>query len=69
MTNLSERLLHYANILMVNNFDTEKGRYTLRVMEYHGEFYVHKMKNGEVVEIKNLNKEARKGKIKCLTKM
>lgn len=54
---------------MVNNFYTEKGIYTLRVMEYHGEFYIHKMKNGEVVEIKNLNKEARKGKMKCLTKM
>lgn len=62
MATLSENLMHYGNLLFRNSFDTVKGYYTIRVYEYEDNFYVHKMKNGQVVEIKNLNKEARKGK-------
>ena len=62
MASLNENLMYYGKLLFRNSFDTVKGFYTIRVFEYEGNFYLHKMKNGQVVEIKNINKEARKEK-------
>lgn len=53
----SEELLHYGERLKENSFETERGIYTIRLIKYNGDIYFHKMKNGEVVEIKNLSKE------------
>lgn len=52
----SEELLHYAERLKENSFETERGIYTIRLIKYNGDIYFHKMKNGEVVEIINLSK-------------
>lgn len=53
--NLGKDLLWYGVILKVNNFQTEKGYYTIRLIRYEGAIYFHKMKNGRQVEIKKLN--------------
>lgn len=53
--NLGQDLLRYGVILKVNNFQTEKGYYTIRLIRYEGAIYFHKMKNGMQVEIKKLN--------------
>ena len=45
-------LLRYGAILQVNNFETKRGYYTIRIIQYNGAIYYHKMKNGKVVEIK-----------------
>lgn len=52
---LGQDLLRYGKILKVNNFQTEKGYYTIRLISYEGTIYFHKMKNGVQVEIKKLN--------------
>lgn len=52
---LGQDLLRYGKILKVNNFQTEKGYYTIRLISYEGVIYFHKMKNGIQVEIKKLN--------------
>lgn len=51
---LGQDLLRYGKILKVNNFQTEKGYYTIRLISYEGAIYFHKMKNGVQVEIKRL---------------
>ena len=53
--NLGQDLLRYGVILKVNNFQTEKGYYTIRLIRYERAIYFHKMKNGMQVEIKKLN--------------
>lgn len=52
--NLGQDLLRYGKILKVNNFQTEKGYYTIRLISYEGAIYFHKMKNGVQVEIKRI---------------
>ena len=45
-------LLRYGTMLKVNNFETRRGYYTIRIIQYNGAIYYHKMKSGKVVEIK-----------------
>lgn len=52
----SIKLLHEGHILKANTFDTAKGCYTIRIINYKGDLYFHKMLNGNVVELVNLNK-------------
>lgn len=52
----SIKLLHEGHILKANTFDTAKGCYTIRIISYKGNLYFHKMLNGNVVELVNLNK-------------
>lgn len=52
----SIKLLHEGHILKANTFDTAKGCYTIRIISYKGDLYFHKMLNGNVVELVNLNK-------------
>lgn len=52
----SIKLLHEGHILKANTFDTAKGYYTIRIINYKGDLYFHKMLNGNVVELVNLNK-------------
>lgn len=49
---LSSELLRYGKILKVNNFNTDRGYYTIRLIDYKKAIYFHKMKDGKVVEIK-----------------
>lgn len=51
----SYRMLLEGRILKTNNFDTKKGYYTIRIVEYKDELYFHKMLSGRVVEVINLN--------------
>lgn len=51
----SIKLLHEGRILKDNTFDTVKGFYTIRIIEYKGDLYFHKMLNGTVVEVVKLN--------------
>jgi len=52
----SETLLRYGKILKVNNFSTDRGYYTIRLIQYNDNIFFHKMKDGNLVEIKNLSK-------------
>ena len=45
------KMLQYGIILKQNTFDTNKGCYTIRIIEYEGSLYFHKMLNGNIVEI------------------
>lgn len=47
-------LIHYGEIVKQNSFETIRGYYTIRIIKYKGNFYFHKMKSGNVVEIKKL---------------
>lgn len=49
------RMLREGTIIKVNNFDTAKGCYTIRIVSYNDKLYFHKMLNGKVVEVVNLN--------------
>lgn len=49
------RMLREGTIIKVNNFYTAKGCYTIRIVSYNGKLYFHKMLNGKVVEVVNLN--------------
>lgn len=49
---LSYDLLRYGKILKANSFSTDRGYYTIRIIEYKMAIYFHKMKDGKVVEIK-----------------
>lgn len=49
------RMLREGKIIKVNNFDTAKGCYTIRIVSYNDKLYFHKMLNGKVVEVVNLN--------------
>lgn len=49
------RMLREGTIIKVNNFDTAKGFYTIRIVSYNDKLYFHKMLNGKVVEVVNLN--------------
>ena len=51
----SIRLLHDGTILKANTFYTAKGCYTIRIISHNDSLYFHKMLNGNVVEIVNLN--------------
>lgn len=52
----SIKLLHYGDTIKANTFDTAKGCYTIRIINYKGDLYFHKMLNGNVVELINLSK-------------
>lgn len=52
----SSVLLRYGEILKANTFETIRGVYTIRIIKYKNQMFFHKMKNGSVVEIKNLSK-------------
>lgn len=52
----SENLLRYGTILKVNNFSTDRGYYTIRLIKYENNIFFHKMKDGNLVELKNLSK-------------
>ena len=45
-------LLRYGEILKKNNFQTERGYYTIRLIRYDDAIYFHKMKDGKIVELK-----------------
>lgn len=60
----SHRVLLEGIILKTNNFDTKKGYYTIRIIEYKDELYFHKMLNGRVVEVINLTLSSEKRKAK-----
>ena len=49
------RMLREGTIIKVNHFDTAKGFYTIRIVSYNDKLYFHKMLNGNVVEVVNLN--------------
>lgn len=48
-------MIKEGNILKENSFDTEKGCYTIRIILYSDNLYLHKMLNGKVVEVINLD--------------
>nr|DAJ94273.1 MAG TPA: Herpesvirus glycoprotein H C-terminal domain [Caudoviricetes sp.] len=52
----SSVLLRYGEIVKMNTFETIRGVYTIRIIKYKNQLFFHKMKNGSVVEIKNLSK-------------
>lgn len=52
----SKDLLRYGKILKANTFETARGIYTIRLIKYMGNIFFHKMKDGNLVEIKNLSK-------------
>ena len=56
----SVELLKHGSTIKENTFETYKGKYTIKLILYNENIYFHKMKNGVVVEIKNLSKETRK---------
>lgn len=56
MENAKENILRYGKILLVNNFNTERAIYTIRIILFEGKLFFHKMKNGELVELHNLDK-------------
>ena len=49
------QMLREGTIIKVNHFDTAKGFYTIRIVSYNDKLYFHKMLNGKVVEVVNLN--------------
>lgn len=48
-------LLKSGEIIKKNDFETNRGFYTIRIIKHEGKLYFHKMKNGETVEIVTLN--------------
>lgn len=50
------KMLQEGLIVKSNTFDTAKGCYTIRIVNYKGDLYFHKMLNGNVVELINLSK-------------
>ena len=55
-TSNADDSIRYGKVLLVNNFITERGFYTIRIVEYEKYVYFHKMLNGEVVEFKKIGK-------------
>lgn len=53
---LAEDVLKYGNVIKINNFITQRGMYTIRIVEYENKVFFHKMLNGEVVECVNIGK-------------
>lgn len=51
-----EVLLRYGKYLVDNTFDTKLGTYRVRMIQYEGYIYFHKMRNGELLELKKLAK-------------
>lgn len=49
------RMLREGTIIKANHFDTAKGFYTIRIVFYNDKLYFHKMLNGKVVEVVELN--------------
>ena len=49
------RMLREGTIIKAIDFDTAKGCYTIRIVSYNDKLYFHKMLNGKVIEVMNLN--------------
>lgn len=49
-------MLREGVILKANTFETPRGCYTIRIILHEGILYFHKMLNGNVVEVINLDK-------------
>ena len=58
-----ENLLRYGNYLVDNTFDTKLGTYRVRMIQYEGYLYFHKMRNGELLELKKLAKVDERGTV------
>ena len=54
--NTQEELLRYGKYLIDNTFETKLGVYRVRIIYYAEHIYFHKMRNGEVLEIKDIAK-------------
>ena len=65
----SKDLLRYGVILKVNTFETSRGIYTIHLIKYENNIFFHKMKDGNLVELKNLskgeNKDNGKQRFRC----
>lgn len=48
--------VRYGKLLKVNNFQTPFGFYTIRIVEYEGYVYFHKMRGGKVLEVIKVGK-------------
>lgn len=48
--------IRYGKLIKTNNFNTPLGMYTIRIVDYEGYIYFHKMRGGEVVEILKVGK-------------
>lgn len=48
-------ILRYGDVLKTYTFDTESGCYTIRIIRYDNDLYIHKMLNGVVIEVDNLS--------------
>lgn len=48
--------IRYGKLIKTNNFNTTLGMYTIRIVDYEGYIYFHKMRGGEVVEILKIGK-------------
>ena len=54
MEKLSKDMLRYGNIIDYVDFELINKYITIRVVEYNGKTYEHRMENGKVAEIKEL---------------
>lgn len=50
--------VRYGKILKANSFNTDRGFYTIRLIDYKGSIWFYKMKNGNVVEVKKFKIES-----------
>ena len=48
--------LKEGKFLIDNTFTTDRGIYRVRIILFGGNLFFHKMKNGEIVELQNINK-------------
>lgn len=53
---LKEKMLKEGKSLIDNTFTTDRGIYRVRIILLEGNLFFHKMKNGEIVEVQNINK-------------
>lgn len=53
---LKEKMLKEGKFLIDNTFTTDRGIYRVRIILFEGNLFFHKMKNGEIVEVQNINK-------------
>ena len=56
------KMLREGTVITNNTFDTDRGCYTIRIVEYGGCIYYHKMRNGAMLELKNITQIIKKVK-------
>lgn len=61
---LKEKMLKEGKFLIDNTFTTDRGIYRVRIILFGGNLFFHKMKNGEIVEVQNINKLVNKQGVK-----